>query len=78
MHALRARGYGALGRRLQQHRSQGEAYAQQGQLARAVEQFELAQKAGDGNFYEQSQVDARLRELKARFAEEARGGKQKQ
>ena len=64
MHALQAKTYAALGRRLQQHRAQAESYALLGQTAAAVIQMELAQKAGDGNFYEQSQVDARLRELK--------------
>jgi hypothetical protein len=32
-------------------------------------------KAGDGNFYEQSQVDSRLRELKKRMADEAKEAK---
>ena len=72
MHALQAKTYSMLGKRLQQHRAQAEAYALLGQMPAAVEQFELAQKAGDGNFYEQSQVDSRLRELKKRMADEAR------
>ena len=72
MHALQAKTYSALGKRLQQHRAQAEAYALQGQVPAAVEQLELAQKSGDGNFYEQSQVDARLREMKKRMAEEAK------
>ena len=72
MHALQAKTYSVLGKRLQQHRAQAEAYALQGQVPAAVEQLDLAQKAGDGNFYEQSQVDARLREMKKRMAEEAK------
>ena len=36
----------------------------------AIEQLQFAQRAGDGNFYEQSVVDARLRELKKQQAEE--------
>ena len=72
MHALQAKTYSVLGKRLQQHRAQAEAYALQGQVPAAVEQLDLAQKSGDGNFYEQSQVDARLRELKKRMAEEAK------
>jgi predicted Zn-dependent protease len=72
MHALQARTYAVLGKRLQQHRAQAEAYALQGQVPSAVEQLDLAQKAGDGNFYEQSQVDSRLRELKKRMADEAK------
>jgi predicted Zn-dependent protease len=76
MHGLEAKTYAQLGKRLQQHRALAESYALQGQVPAAVEQLELAQKAGDGNFYEQSQVDARLREMKKRMADEARQAKQ--
>ena len=76
MHALQARTWSLLGKRLQQHRAQAESYALLGQLPQAVEQLELAQKAGDGNFYEQSQVDSRLRELKKRAADEAKQAKE--
>jgi predicted Zn-dependent protease len=72
MHALQAKSYATLGKRLQQHRAQGEAYFLQGMLLPAIEQFDLAQKSPDGDFYEYSQVDARLRELKRRQAEEAK------
>ena len=72
LHALQAKIYSALGRRMQMHRAQGEAYWLAGQLDPAIEQFDLARKAGDGNFYEQSEVDARLRELKQRKLEELR------
>lgn len=75
MHALQARVYAALDKHLQQHRAQAEAYALQGQLPMAVEQMQLAQKAGDGDFFEQSQVDARLRELKRRLTDEAKNAK---
>ncbi len=76
-HALQSKAYARLGKRLQQHRAQAEAYVLLGQLGLAVEQMELAQKSGDGNFYEQSRVDARLRELKLRQAEEAKQAKPK-
>lgn len=72
MHLLQAKTYAQLGKRLRQHWAQGEAYAQQGQLLAAIEQLQLAQKSPDGDFYERSQIDARLRELKARQAEEAK------
>jgi len=75
MHALQAQTYALLGKRLQQHRAQAEAYALRGQVPQAVEQLELAQKSGDGNFYEQSQVDARLREMKKRMLDEAKQAK---
>lgn len=77
MHALQAKTYAMLGRRLQQHRAQAEAYALLGLLPAAVEQLELAQKSGDGNFYEYSQVDSRLREMKKRIADEAKQPKLK-
>jgi predicted Zn-dependent protease len=75
MHALQAKTYALLGKRLQQHRAQAEAYLLQGQAAAAVDQLELAQKSGDGNFYEHSQVDSRLREIKKRMADEAKEAK---
>ena len=77
MHALQAKTYAMLGRRLQQHRAQAEAYALLGLLPAAVEQLELAQKSGDGNFYEYSLVDSRLREMKKRIADEAKQPKPK-
>ena len=72
MHSLQARTYAALGKQLQQHRAQAEVYALQGQLMMAIEQLQIAQKAKDGDFFEQSQVDARLAELKKKQADEAR------
>ena len=72
LHKLQAASYAALGRRGMQHRALAEVYALQGQTGAAVEQLQLAQQAGDVNFYEQSTIDARLRELKKRMAEEAK------
>jgi len=70
LHGLQAKSYAALGKRLQQHRAQAELYVLQGQLVASIQQLELAQKAGDGDYFEHSQVDARLRELRARHVEE--------
>jgi predicted Zn-dependent protease len=70
LHGLQAKCYAALGKRLQQHRAQAELYVLQGQLVASIQQLELAQKAGDGDYFEHSQVDARLRELRARHLEE--------
>ena len=44
--------------------AQGEAYYRQYNLQKAIEQMELAAKAKDGNFYEQSIVEARLKQLR--------------
>lgn len=65
MYELQARTYAGLGKQLQQHRALAEAYVNYGQHGAAIEQLLLAQKATDGDFYEHSQVDSRLRQLRA-------------
>jgi predicted Zn-dependent protease len=72
LHLIAARAYAALGKRLMQHRHQGEYYAWQGNLRGAVDQLELAAKAADGDFYQASVVDARLRVLRREAAEQQR------
>jgi predicted Zn-dependent protease len=73
---LHARTYAALGKNLLQHQTQAEVYVQRGSLHAAIEQLQLARAAGDGDFYQLSVVDARLRELKVQLAEEAKAAKQ--
>ena len=70
LYTMQARTYAALGKRLLQHRAQAEAYALEGRLGAAIEQLQYAQQSRDGDFYEQSAVDARLRELRQQQAEE--------
>lgn len=70
--SLQAKTYAALGKRLLQHKVQAEVYLLQGSLPAAVEQLQFAQAAGDGDFYEQSAVEARLREVRARLDAETR------
>lgn len=69
---LRAQLLADLGKRASSHRMQGEVYAQQQQLAAAIEQFEFAQRAADSDFYEMSIIDARLRELRRQLTDEMR------
>ena len=61
-----------MGRRVQQHRAQADAYVLLHQLPLAIEQLTLAQKEGDGDYYENSRVDARIRQLKIQSCEEAK------
>lgn len=75
LYTLQAQSYAALGKRLLQHQAQGEAYALQGSLPAAIEQLQIARTAGDGDFYQLSMVDARLKELRARHAEEMKDAK---
>ena len=76
LYALRAKGYAALGKRLLQHQAQAEVYVLQGSLPAAIEQLQLAQKSGDGDFYQLSSVDARLRDLRAQLAAEKKEKKE--
>jgi len=65
LYQLQAQCYAALNKFLQQHRALAESYYRLGNIPAAIEQLALAQKSGDGDFYQQSSVDARLRELRA-------------
>lgn len=69
LHRAAAKAYAAQNRRLKHHMHQGEYYAWQGNLRGAIDQFELAIKAGDANFYDSSIVETRLRALKRDQAE---------
>ena len=52
-----------------QLRALAEVYALRGNLSGAIEQLQIAQRAGDGDFYQKSSVEARLKELMAADAE---------
>lgn len=60
---LLSRAYAKQGKNLLQHQAQGEAYFRSYNLQGAIEQMDLAAKAGDGDFYQQSIVEARLRQF---------------
>jgi predicted Zn-dependent protease len=72
LRTLQSRSYAALGKRLLQHQAQGEYYALQGSLPAAIEQLQLAHTAGDGDFYQLSVLDARLKELRSQQAAESK------
>ena len=69
-HQIRADAYAGLGRRSQYHLTLAEMSLLKDQMSGAIEQLELAQKAGDANFYEMSVIDGRLRETRRRQLEE--------
>ena len=75
LYGMQAKTYAALGKRLLQHQAQGEVYALQGSLPAAIEQLTLARSAGDGDFYQLSVVDARLKELRAQYVAEMKDAK---
>lgn len=64
LYELQAQAYTRQGKNLLGHQAQGEAYYRNFDLGAAVEQMELAVKSGDGDFYQQSIVEARLKQLR--------------
>lgn len=70
LYELQARAYAMQGKVLEQHQAQAYSYAWQGNLYAAIEQLELAKKAG-GSFYQLSTIESDLRELRGML--DARG-----
>lgn len=70
LHRIAAKAYATLGKQMLQHRHQGEYYAWAGDLRGAVTQLELASKATDGDFFQSSVVETRLRTLRRELAEQ--------
>ncbi|MBI2297297.1 MAG: M48 family metallopeptidase [Betaproteobacteria bacterium] len=64
LYLLKARSHAALNQRLAQHRAQAEAYVRMGNVSAAVEQLQIGLKSGDGDFYQLSSAEARLKELR--------------
>lgn len=70
LYELQAKAHAALGQRSRQHRSQAEAYVRRGNLPAAIEQLQLALRTGDGDYYDNSSAEARLRELQVQYKAE--------
>ncbi|HUW50955.1 MAG TPA: M48 family metalloprotease [Sulfuricella sp.] len=69
LYELQAQGYAMQGKKLLSYQAQAEAYTRQGNLVAAIEQLQYGLKAGDGDFYQLSMVEARLKALRAEHAE---------
>lgn len=72
LYLLKARAHADLNQRLAQHSAQAQAYALMGNTGAAVEQLEIGLKSGDGDFYQKSSAEARLRELRRVLHEQRR------
>lgn len=64
LYELRARAYAALGKHLLEHQALAESYVRRGNVSAAVDQLQIALRSGDGDFYETSSAEARLKELR--------------
>ena len=67
---LEARSHAALGKPMSQHQALGEFYSRTASAQAALEQFQLARCAGGGDFYQQSIIDARIRDTWERLITE--------
>jgi predicted Zn-dependent protease len=67
---LAAKAYADLGKQMLSHQHQAEYYAWLGNLPAAVVQFELAIKSGDGDFYQASVAESRLRAVREQLADQ--------
>lgn len=70
LYRLQAQSYGALGDMMMQHRAQAEIYTRQGKVHAAIEQLQIALRGDEGDFYQKSSTEARLKELRALAADE--------
>ncbi len=70
LHLVAARAYAELGKEMLQHQHQGEYYAWQGNLPGAIDQFELAVKSHDGDFYQASVAESRLKAVRDELSEQ--------
>jgi beta-barrel assembly-enhancing protease len=73
LYFIQARAYSILGRNLSQGRAAAEANVRLGNLALAIEQLQNGLKAADGDFFERSSAEARLRELRTQQAAAKKG-----
>jgi len=64
LYLLQGRAYAMQGKLLAQHRATGEAYARMGNVPGAIEQMQIALRSGDGDFYQLSAIEARLKDLR--------------
>lgn len=64
LYELKSQAYTQQNKNLLRHQAQGEAYYRAYNLQGAAEQMELAVRSGDGDFYQLSIVEARLKELR--------------
>jgi predicted Zn-dependent protease len=67
---LQAQCYSLLGDRMLEHRALAESYMLKGHYAGAIDQLQTALQNSNGNFYQLSSVEARLKQIQTLKAEE--------
>jgi predicted Zn-dependent protease len=73
---LLGRSYAAKGESMLEHRTMAENYFLRGSPTEALEQLQMARRASNGDFYELSQIDVRIREMQALITERKKAEKE--
>ncbi len=71
---LLARGYGLQNKLAAHHAALAEKFAIEGALPGAIEQLRIAKKEGGNDFYQLSEIEARMRTFEAMYREEQKEG----
>ncbi len=72
IYAMQAKSYAATGQQFRLHQALAEQYYLMGTIPGAIEQLLIAKKRSDGDFYQLSVLEARLRELQTELMEKAK------
>lgn len=67
-----AKAYAAQGRQALQHLALAESYVLNGALPAALDQLNIARRAGDASYYDQAVIDARERDIRAQWREQVK------
>lgn len=70
LYSLQAQCYALLGDRMLKHRAQAEVYFLKGHSAGAIDQLQTALQNDNGNFYQLSSIEARLKQIQTLRTEE--------
>ncbi len=72
VYAMRAKSFAATGQQIRMHQALAEQYYLMGTLPGAIEQLQMAQKRGGGDFFQLSVIEARLREFQTELGAQAK------
>ena len=76
--SLLAQAYSQSGKMALQHAALAEKYVTEGAWVGAIEQMKLAKLAGDADFYQISEIDARARQIQEAYRQELKNNRQNQ
>ncbi|MEY4481042.1 MAG: hypothetical protein RIQ84_204 [Pseudomonadota bacterium] len=75
---LLSQAYSQAGKRALQHAALAEKYVTEGAWVGAIEQMKLAKAAGDADFYQASEIDARARQIQEAYRQELKNNRANQ